>query len=52
MWERGERFPSQTPNLLMPCPCGNTFDSHMLAHTLIHVPHITAAQRRDGIGRR
>jgi hypothetical protein len=52
MWERGERMPSQEPNSLMRCPCGETFDSHTLAHTLIHVPHITAAQQRDGISRR
>jgi len=51
MWERGERVPSQKPNFLMRCACGETFDSHRLAHTLIHVPHITAAQQRDGIRR-
>jgi hypothetical protein len=51
MRERGERMPSQTPNSLMRCPCGKTFDSHRLEHTLIHVPHITAAQRLDGIRR-
>jgi hypothetical protein len=48
MWERGERMPSQRPNSMMPCACGETFDSHRPAHTLIHVPHITAAQRADG----
>src|SRR5882757_8832433 len=51
MWERGERMPSQKTNSLMRCACGETFDSHRLAHTLIHVPHITLAQRADGIGR-
>jgi hypothetical protein len=40
MWERGERMPSQKPNTLMRCPCGKTFDSHRLEHTLIHVPHM------------
>jgi hypothetical protein len=49
MWERGERMPSQTPNPIMPCPCGATFNSHLLEHTIVHVPHITAAQRCDGI---
>jgi hypothetical protein len=44
MGERGERMPSKMPNSLMRCPCGESFDSHQLAHTRIHVPHITAAQ--------
>jgi hypothetical protein len=44
MWEAGERMPSQLPGSRMRCPCGETFDSHRLEHTLIHVPHITAAQ--------
>jgi hypothetical protein len=44
MRERGERLPSQTPSSLMRCPCGETFDSHRLKHTVIHLPHITAAQ--------
>src|SRR5205823_1795227 len=52
MWERGEKFPSQEPTSMMPCPCGVRFDSHKLEHTLIHVPHITSAQRSDGIQRR
>jgi hypothetical protein len=51
MWERGERLPSRKPNSLMTCPCGDVFDSHRLEHTLIHVPHITAAQAADGIRR-
>jgi hypothetical protein len=45
MWARGERLPS--PNSLMKCRCGETFDSHRLEHTLIHVPHITAAETRQ-----
>ena len=49
MWERGELLPSQRPNSLMHCACGERFDSQLLAHTLIHVPHITAAQRVDRI---
>jgi hypothetical protein len=48
MWERGERMPSQKSNSLMRCACAETFDSHRLAHTLIHVPHITRpATRRN-----
>src|SRR6266851_4808770 len=43
MWEVGEKFPSQKPNSLMTCPCGEVFDSHRLEKALIHVPHITAA---------
>ena len=43
MWDRGELMPSQKPNSMMRCRCGTTFDSHKLEHTLIHVPHITAA---------
>jgi hypothetical protein len=44
MWQAGERMPSQNPGSLMTCPCGEVFDSHRLEHTLIHVPHICAAQ--------
>ena len=51
MWERGELLPSQKPNSRMRCACGETFDSHLPAHTLIHVPHITAPQQLDGIRR-
>ena len=51
MWERGERMPTQKPNSLMRCPCGETFDSHLLAHTMIHVPHITKAHQADEIRR-
>jgi len=51
MWEAGEKFPSQRPNSLMRCPCGEVFDSHRLENTLIHVPHITAAHASDGIRR-
>ena len=44
MWQAGERLPSQKPSSLMTCPCGEVFDSHRLEYTLIHVPHISAAQ--------
>jgi hypothetical protein len=47
MWERGEKLPSQIFSSLMTCPCGETFDSHRLEHTVIHVPHITAAETRQ-----
>jgi hypothetical protein len=50
MWEAGERMPSQKPSSLMRCPCGETFDSHRLEHTVM--PHITAAHAADGIRRR
>jgi hypothetical protein len=43
MWERGERMPTQKPNSLMTCPCGQVFDSHRLEKTVVHVPHITAS---------
>jgi hypothetical protein len=43
MWERGEKLPTQYPSSLMTCPCGETFGSNRLEHTLIHVPHISAA---------
>src|SRR6202790_2200065 len=44
MWQAGERLPSQKPNSRMTCPCGEVFDSHRLEETVIHVPHISAAQ--------
>jgi len=47
MWQRGERLPSQKPSSLMTCRCGQVFDSHRLADTLIHVPHISAAAPYD-----
>jgi hypothetical protein len=51
VWERGEKLPSQYPSSLMTCPCGETFDSHRLEHTLIHVPHITKAHQANEICR-
>jgi hypothetical protein len=47
----GERFPSEKPTSMMRCPCGETFNNHRLEHSMVHVPHITAAQQRDGISR-
>ena len=44
MWQAGERMPSQKPSSLMTCSCGQVFDSHRLEQTLIHVPHISAAE--------
>jgi hypothetical protein len=43
LWEAGEWLPSQRPNSMMRCACGETFDSHRLEHSLIHVPHLSAA---------
>jgi hypothetical protein len=51
MWEVGELLPSQKPNTMMRCPYGERFDSHRLEHTVVHAPHITAAQAADGIRR-
>ena len=51
IWAAGKLLPSQKPNSMMRCPCGETFDSHCLEHTAIHVPHITVAQAADGIRR-
>lgn len=50
MWAAGELLPSQKPNS-MRCPCGETFDSDRLEHTVVHVPHITTARAADGIHR-
>jgi hypothetical protein len=44
-WEAGEKLPTQKPNSMMRCPCGEMFDSHWLEHSLIHVPHITEYSR-------
>jgi hypothetical protein len=43
MWKAGGKLASQKPSSLMRCPCGEVFDSHRLEHTVIHVPHVTAA---------
>jgi hypothetical protein len=51
MWEAGERMPTQKPSSLMRCPCGATIDTHRIQDTMVHVPHITAAQAADGIRR-
>lgn len=44
MWARGEKLPSQIPDSTMRCACGVRFDSHVLANTLLHAPHIYFAQ--------
>src|ERR1700737_1675029 len=49
MWERGERLPSQMPNSLMTCPCGERFDSHDPEGSYVHRGHIYATQAADGI---
>ena len=43
---RGEKLPPQIPSSLMRCVCGTTFDSHVHANTLLHAPHIYAAQQQ------
>ena len=51
LWDAGERLPSQKPNSMMRCPCGEMFDGHRLENTLIHVPHITAEQKAREVRR-
>jgi hypothetical protein len=51
MWERGELLPSQKPNSMMRCPCGETFDSHDPAGSYVHRRHIYEDQARDEIRR-
>ena len=41
---RGERPDSEIPSSIMRCACGLKFDSHVHAMTLLHAPHIYAAQ--------
>jgi hypothetical protein len=36
MWARGEKLPSQLPNSMMRCPCGERFDSHDPAESYVH----------------
>jgi hypothetical protein len=43
MWETGERLPSQWPTSIMGCARGESFDSHRLKESLIHVPHLSAS---------
>jgi hypothetical protein len=43
MWEAGERLQSQRPTSIMGCTCGESFGSHRLEESLIHVPHLSAA---------
>ena len=47
MWKAGELLPSQKPDSMMRCPCGERFDSHRLEHNLIHVPHITTSRANE-----
>lgn len=44
MWRRGEKLPSQSPNAMMRCPCGDRFDSHDPAGSYVHRRHIYAAE--------
>jgi hypothetical protein len=43
MWERGELMPSQRPNSMMTCPCGERFDSHDPGGSYEHRRHIYAS---------
>ena len=45
MQERGELLPSQKPNTMMTCPCGERFDSHDPEGSLVHRGHIYAEQK-------
>ena len=49
MWARGELMPSQKPNSMMTCPCGERFDSHDPAGSYEHRRHIYAVQSAEGI---
>jgi hypothetical protein len=40
----GKKLPSEYPNSLRRCACGETFDTHRLEDNLIHLPHIYAVQ--------
>jgi hypothetical protein len=51
MWAAGEPLPSQKPNSMMRCPCGETFDSHDPPGSYIHRRHIYTAQAADRIRR-
>ena len=45
MQERGELLPSQKPNTMMTCPCGERFDSHDPEGSFVHRGHIYAEQK-------
>jgi hypothetical protein len=47
MWEAGELLPSQKPNTMMRCPCGDRFDSHDPAGSYVHRQHIYEAQASE-----
>ena len=47
----GTRRPSQKPNSMIGCRCGERFDSHDPASNQIYSPHIYATQAADGIRR-
>jgi hypothetical protein len=50
MWERGELLPSQEPNSMMRCSCGERFDSHDPASNHVHLPHTMRPKRLTGYG--
>jgi hypothetical protein len=51
LWDAGKRLepPSHGPgkpcSRFKKCPCGEVFDMHCLDENLVHVPHITGAER-------
>jgi hypothetical protein len=51
LWDAGKRLPpnewapGKPCGIYMKCSCGEIFNSHHLADTVVHVPHISAAQR-------
>jgi hypothetical protein len=47
MWERGELLPSQKPNTIVRCPCGEAFDSHDPDGSYVHRQHIYEHQARE-----
>jgi hypothetical protein len=48
--DRGDRLDSEIPSSMMLCACGITFNSHVLAENLTHLPHIYAAQSQGRNG--
>jgi hypothetical protein len=47
IWARGYLLASQKPNSIMRCTCGERFDSHDPAGSLVHRQHIYASQPKQ-----
>jgi len=51
LWDSGQRLPplewepGKPCSIWMKCQCGAIFNSHRLDDTVVHVPHLTEAQR-------